>query len=318
MSDHIDKITQHSQQFAKSIEEKLETSMELDAMLQANKIDASKDALNDEALDNTKGVSIKSQKLAKKEVKTDKVKQAQRKSVLVRKEDADGLADQFSKREGNRKFRLDPKRLALLAAEELGEGITPDSTLDEILAIIRRRMTDNGVLPDVAVVHKAFEFLLEVMNGQVKTASENDKPRMKGIVSKLEAAKESHYQANAKAIEVAQKIIGAVDAVVETTGQTVKETLDRYRDVVHNPPELQTLRKYYDDRGGFEAMRLEFKGLSRYLGGNLKRSNLENPEISQLANAARKMQAILGVFRQTKTRLPTMENFLRLNDILTS
>lgn len=319
MSHEMDKVNQPTpgqQMFTKSIQETQEANKDLEAMLTANKADASLDALKAEAEDTSAlGIMIKTQKLVKKqELKTDKVKHAQ-KSVLVRKDDADGLADQFSRKDGNREYRIDSKLLAVLAAEELGEGITPESNTDAIIETIRRRMSVNGILPDVAIVDKTFEFLMEVMTSQVKTASEIDKPRMKGILSKLEAAKNQHFEAHAVEIQVAQKIIGAVDAVVETTGQTVKETLDRYRDVVHNPPDLQTLRKFYEGKG-HKAMVLELKGLSSYLGGNLKRANLENPEIAQLASAARKMQALLGVFRQAKSRIPTMENFLKLNDIV--
>src|SRR4029077_1482810 len=102
---------------------------------------------------------------------------------------------------------------------------------------------------------------------------------------------------------------------VEKTGQTVKDTLDHYRDVVHNPPDLQTLRKFYEVKG-YKAMVLELKGLNTYLGGNFKRSNLESPELGQLASAARKMQALLGVFRQSKTHIPTMESYLSLNGVV--
>ena len=107
----------------------------------------------------------------------------------------------------------------------------------------------------------------------------------------------------------------ALDAVIEKTGESVKEALDHYRDVVHNPPDVQTLRRFYEGKG-FKAMVLEFKGLSSFLGGNFKRTNLDNPELMQLAVAARKMQALLGVFRQSKAHVPTVESFLELNGIL--
>ena len=267
--------------FTQSIQETQQAHSELDAMLNANKMDASQDKLLAEAEDNSAmGIMIKTQKLVKKQAtkKTEKVKHAQ-KSVLVRKDDADGLAGDFSQRRGNREYHLDPLVLSRLAAEELGEGITPDSTPDEVIALIRRRMTTKGEQPDVSIVDKTFEFLLEVTVIQLKTVNEKDKPRLSAIHEKLEAAKNKHFEAHAAAIQVAQKIIGAVDAVVETTGQSVKETLDHYRDIVHNPPNVQTLWKFYEVKGGFKAMALEFKGLSSYLGANFKRGNIENPEL---------------------------------------
>jgi hypothetical protein len=301
--------------FASSLQETQEAGRSIEEMLKANQIAASQDKLQSEAEDNSAmGIQIRTQKLEKKkEVKTEKAKQVQE-SILVRKEDADGLADGFSQRQGNREYRIDPRLLSQLA-ENLGIGIHENSNPDEMIAFIRRHMTIDGQSPDVAIVDKALEFLLEVAHHQLATAMGPAKERLTNIYKRLETAKFKHFENNAAAIQVAQKIIGAVDAVVEKTGQTVKETLDRYREVVHNPPDLQALRKFYESKG-YKAMILELKGLNTYLGGNFKRTNLESPELSQLANAARKMQALLGVFRQSKAHIPTMESYLSLNGVI--
>ncbi len=60
----------------------------------------------------------------------------------------------------------------------------------------------------------------------------------------------------------------------------------------------------------------ELQGLSAYLGGNFKRANLENPEIHQLASAARKMQALLGVFRKAKSNGKIALKLLTLKGIV--
>ena len=291
--------------FTQSIQETQQTHSEHEAMLTANKMDASQDKLLAEAEDNSAmGIMIKNQKLVKKQAtkKTDKVRHAQ-KSVLVRKDDADGLAGDFSQRRGNREYHLDSSSSQQDCSRRTGGRDNPDSNPDEIITLLRRKLSLKGENPDVSIVDKTFEFLLEVTGIQLKTVNENDKPRLTAIHEKLEAAKNKHFDAHAAEIQVAQKIIGAVDAVVETTGQTVKETLDHYRDVVHNPPDMQTLRKFYEGKG-YRAMALELKGLSSYLGGNFKRFNIDNPELAQLASAARKMQGLLGVFRQSKAHFP--------------
>lgn len=296
---------------AETLEKTQEASATTDMNIVTSKQEAAEGKLQDLAEETSaRGMNMKQQKIVEKQkIKTDKATHAQ-KSVLVRKEDADGLAGEFSQRQGNREYHLDPLVLSLLAAEELGEGINADSSPDQVIAIIRRHMSDKGQAPDVAIVDKAFEFLLEVTGSQLKTVNEADKPRLKAIYEKVEAAKNKHFEAHAAEIQVAQKIIGAVDAVVEQTGHTVKETLDRYRDVVHNPPDIQALRKYYE-ANGYKAMVLELKGLNTYLGGNFKRTNLENPELIQLASAARKMQALLGVYREAKRKQKeTAEPFL--------
>jgi hypothetical protein len=269
----------------------------------------SQQKLLDEAEDNSAmGIQIRTQKLEKKkEVKTEKAKQVQE-SILVRKEDADGLADEFSQRQGNREYRLDPRILSQLA-EDLGIGIHENLNTDDIISFIRRRMTINGQSPDVSIVDKAFEFLLEVARSQLGKSTGVAKERFENIYKKIEIAKNKHFETNSVEIQVAQKIIGAVDAVATATGQSIKETLDRYRDIVHNPPDIQSLRKFYQIKG-YKAMLLELKGLSTYLGGNFKRTNLETPEMLQLASAARKMQTLLNVFRLTKEHARRTENYL--------
>lgn len=300
---------------AEFIENTAQSSMESDAARILSQQDASAAKLLDAAEDNSvAGMVKKTQKLERtKTPKTNRAKKAQE-SVLIRKEDADGLADQFSRRQGNREYHLDRNLLSRLI-DELGEGITENSTEDEIISIIRKRMSTDSQPPDVAIVDKAFEFLLDTSQLRMTTITGGDKARLEKIQIKIENAKRKYYDANKAEIDIAQKIIGAVDAVVGTTGQTVKETLDRYRDVVHNPPDLQALRKFYETKG-YKAMILELKGLNSYLGSNLKRTHMENPELAQLAAATRKMQALLGVYRQSKIHLSTAENYLALNKIL--
>lgn len=284
-----------------------------------NKQDAAQGSLLEEASETSAmGAQIRTQRLVgKEEVKKPEKAQRAQESVLVRKEEADGLGGEFSQRQGNKEYHLDPVVLSKLIAEDLGIGINEKSEPDEILTIIRTRMmmmTVNGEAPDVVMVDKVFEFLMEVTRTKLTTASETDKPRLAAIFTKIEEAKAKHFESNSIAIQVAQKIIGAVDAVATTTGQPIKATLDRYREVVHNPPELQALRKEYELKG-YKGMMLELKGLNNYLGGNLKKNNLENPELSQLASAARTMQALLGVYRQSKAHIPTMESYLELHGI---
>lgn len=300
-----------------TLEGTLKSAESLNEAIKNNQQAANIDRMDDAAEENSvRGITKKTSKLEKSHSqKTTKAKRAQE-SVLVRKDDADGLADQFSRRQGNREYHLDATRLSQLVAEDLGAGINENSQPDEIIAIIRRRLTTDGQTPDVAIVDKAFEFLLEVGSIKLQQSTGVDKTRIEKINKKIELAKGRHFEANAIEIQVAQKIIGAVDAVVQKTGQTVKETLDRYRDVVHNPPDLQSLRKYYETKG-FQAMVLELKGLSSYLGGNFKRFNLENAELAQLAAAAKKMQALLNVFRQTQSQVSVISIYLKTKGKLT-
>jgi hypothetical protein len=301
--------------FGDSIKATQKTESNLSTVLEANQEEASQEKLQLESEENTPmGMLIKTEKLVRKQdVKTEKAKKAQG-SVFVRKEE-DELADQFSGRQGNREYHLDPLLLSLLA-QNMGLKITEDSEPDEVISIIRTVMTVDGQEPDVSIVDKTFDFLLEFAQSKASTAEGDEKTRLTNIYKKIEIAKNKHFESNTIEIQVAHKIIGAVDAVATTTGMSIKETMDRYRDVVHNPPDIQSLRKYFEAKG-YKSMILELKGLNTYLGGNLKRTNLENPELAQLAGAARKMQGLLGVYRQAKiNQTTTMESYLELNGVI--
>lgn len=284
--------------FKQSLIESREAASDLKMMLEANQVEGSQEDLQKE-LEKLAEYTIKTkapQRRAK--VKIEKSKEVSE-SRLIRKEDADEMADQFSGRDDNKAYNLDAKRLGLLAFEELGISINETSDPNDIVEIVRDRMSGKGEVIDPALLDKGLEFLLFVTAAQMKNAVPHVKERLERIHNRIETAKINHYKENAQAIEVAGKIIGAVSAVVESTGMTTKEVLANYREIVHNPPELQQLRKHFESKG-YRAMKLELKGLSGYLGQNFKRGNIENAELSQLAKAARKMQALDGVFKLAK------------------
>lgn len=304
-----------SSSLAAAIQQSQGARATLDARLAANQADASEDKLAADA-EKSATVAIKrSTKLvAKAEVKTEKAKRAQE-SVLVRKEDADELADQFSKRQGNREYQLNPSRLSLLAIG-IGKEIHEATDVNEMIALIRSRMTVDGQVPDVAMIDKAFEFLLDVTSWRFDRAEAVDKARLEKIYRNIEAAKNQFFSIHSVDITVAQKIIGAVDAVSHETGKNINVTLAHYRDIVHQQEiDIQTLRKQYELMPHNEMVR-ELKGLSTYLGANFKRNNLESAELIKLTRVARIMQAVNGVFRLARQRVQTLENYLELNGVL--
>lgn len=296
--------------FSESIKETLEVSQTAATEIMESAQDDSEKDLQTEQSENT-FAHIPSKQLKKSKSESVKVERAKnvQESILVRKEDADGLADQFSQRQGNREYRLDPRLLSALLTDELGVSINAEADEEALIAAVRAKLTVNGQNPDVAMVDKALEFLLESSRAQLPKIVGPAKEQLGRIIAKLETARYYYRETHAVEIRVAEKIIGAVDAAVETSHQNIHETLGRYREMVHTPPDLQTLRKAYEAKG-YKYMMLELKGLSAYLGANLKREHLENPELFQLASSARKMQALLQVFRQAKNSIPAMESYL--------
>lgn len=239
-----------------------------------------------------------------------------RPKVFERK-DADGFADQFSGRDGNKEYHLDPLILSALAYD-VGDVIHEDLSLDQIIALVEERMQD----ADPAMVDKAFEFLVEIV--QTQSVNPQNSPEKKAVLEniseKIAAAKEQYFNTgnHAVAIRVAGKIIGAVDAVVNATGLSINETLGRYRDIVASPPDLQTLRKYYEANGGTGAMRQELLALGTYINVHIKRTgDLENAELGQLAKTSKLLQGLFGVTaeanNQCKTFLPA---YLKANGLI--
>lgn len=309
-------MAQHAS-FLSSLKGVQESSQQFEILRAAEQADVASEKLANEAEENTAmGIHIRTQKLERRKEtpKTERAKEVQE-SILVRKEDADGLAQEFSQRQGNREYRLDPRLLRQLLMEELGITIHEESEPEAILLLIRRRMTAEGEEPDVAVVDKTLEFLLEVTHSQFSRASASDQGRIGQIAKRLEEAKAHHFAIHHIDIQVAQKIIGAVDAVATMSKQSVNTLLNHYRELVHNPTDLQSLRRYYEQKG-YHVMILEMKGLSNYLGLNLKRNHLDNPELARLNAAGRQMQALLGVWRAGREWGKPMLHYLQHHHVV--
>lgn len=234
-------------------------------------------------------------------------------SVLVRKEDADELAGNFSGKQGNREYRLELGQLSQLA-QDLGTEITPEKSTQEIIEHVKNRLrsqdqTGKVKEPDVSQINKGFEFLIYVTEQQKgKTAPGSpENTRFTEIGNHVKLAKDEHYQKNAKAIDTASKIIGIAGDVSEEMGATVKETLDTMRDIINNPQDAQTKRKYYEQHGGYSAMIEDAKKLFHFIGEKLKQVNvniggekttkpvLDNAEMNIMNTETKVLQAVTRV-----------------------
>lgn len=326
----------------KAIQDTLKASETQAKALVEAKQDASLDTLNAEMGENVSiaGQIKRTNKLEpRQEVrKTGKAKEVEE-SVLVRKEGED-LAEQFPRRQGNHEYHLDSGLLRKIVAEELGTGITEESTSEQIIAWIQKCMTGAGEQPDVVIIDKAFEFLLEFRRAQVgKVTGDEENTRLRKIIYKISDAREVHKKKathtvpikhektgeiigyrEVNDIETAHKIIKAVDAVDSSslTGQSSKETLDHFRDIVHNPRPISDLRKFYKEKGKewYKAMMLEYKGLNGFFRKEFAKEKIETPELLRLNGASQDMKALISPFREAKDRRDTFEATLKLNGVL--
>lgn len=306
-----------------SIQQTQEADQELDTMLALNAVEASEEDLQTEQEETATMGFIRRKDLKTSEKPTIKSERAQRveASVLVRKEEADSLADGFAKREGNREFRLNIRGLSRLAFD-LGERINENKSFEEIINLIRTNLAEEGENPDVVQVDKTFDFLIEVAQLKLDTAiRENQSSTQIDILQNLRNhlvnAKDAHFQSASLSIETGRDLIGVSDALVEETGATTEHTLNHLREIVHNPQDAQAKVKYYESRGvGYNEMKQEFKAIFQYLGASLREKNIDNPTMNRLIGEVKTLQAVLGVFNQAMRNLNIIMSWLTTKEIL--
>lgn len=277
----------------------------------------SQEALRAEEKENTSyGAMIKSGKLTPpQKAKTEKAERAQE-SILVRKEDADSLADGFARREGNRQYRLDRDGLGKILYS-LGRQITADSSIESIIAYIRRNLTVGTQEPDVSQVDKTFDFLLEVLKSRVdSTKTPEIKAEFQRMYNRILEAKNQYYEANRANIDLARKIINVADVVMQNSDRGAPETIAHIRDVVNNPQDLSTKFKYYKSKGyTFKEMKQEIDTILTFVGSKFRQTDIMPGEMTRLMDETRTLQAILQIFRYFKRGMPLLHSQFNRNHI---
>ncbi len=252
------------------------------------------------------GKLIQSQKL--RPAQKPKIEKSERpkESILIRKEEADGLADSFSRREGNRQYYLNRNNLSQLL-QNLGTKIRADSSNEEIIATILEILSLAGEPPpDVSQVDKAFEFLLEVLQSKLQSAkSPESQKQFQQLVNQILNAKSVHYEKNQKNIDLTYKVIDIADLLVQEGSRAAPETIAHVRDIVNNPQDLSTKLSYYKSKGfSFKEMKIEIDTILSYVGVKFKHTDLLPGEMSRLMDETKTLQAILQIFRYFKRGMP--------------
>lgn len=276
--------------------------------------DANKDAERFERESETNPIvvarkeSLKPKKATKKEVK--RVDE----SILVRKEDADGLAGEFSGRQGNREYHLDIRLLSRLA-EQIGLEINEGDSPEKIISTVRDIMSVNGKKPDAVIIDKAFEFLLEAARSQFGKVEGPDKKRLEVIYQKLETAKLKHFGDYAVDIEVGHKIIGVADLSLQKNQTlSIDDTIDFYRNAVHDvTANVPKVRGSYPTYASLKrGMEITFGIASKEIKG----LNLERGHQKQLIDIIRIYQTIEGGYSVARNGIKdTMKPYLESTGI---
>ncbi|MDP1881225.1 MAG: hypothetical protein Q8K60_09835 [Parachlamydiaceae bacterium] len=261
--------------------------------------------------------AYKSLKAPKKSTDVDKVKKLFEvyTRVLARKEEADGFAQDFTQK--YREYHLDPLLLSSLLFDELGLNIHENSSPNEIIQIVLRRLTGKaGEKVTPALIFKGLEFLISVAQRLSGNATGPEKSRLELIIEKLEAALAAYLEENAVDINDSDKIIGVVDAVVVEADTDVNDTLTRYLDVVHSQTDIQTVRKQYESQT-FEKVLKEISALLKKLNKDIKDPNKENAMIAQLMKFAKQANAYVHVHYSAADELKTfVKGYVKLNQLV--
>lgn len=290
MNPHISSST-HKE----SINEAIESTLETDTMIQQNKSAAAEKMADDVDENSIAGMLAKSKKIVPQAKSKTKQTEKAEKGFFVRKE-TDNLADGFSQREGNREYRLPPSGLSKLA-ENLGDRITPDTNSEDLLRMVRNELTEGKKTPDVSQVDKALEFLLEITQKKLDTATGLAATFLEKLFHNISSTKLKHFEIFKAEIEAAHNIIGAANVLV-TQNRSTAEVLDHLREMINNPQDVHTKFKYYMGKGyDHKMITAEFKLLFNYMG-SLTKTNLEKPHLKQLLEEIKVLQSILGVYRQ--------------------
>lgn len=318
-TDNINAVPSTGMTAAEANQKRTEADNLTDRVITNNQIDASQDTLNALGTGNTpKGVNLPTKSLSEQRKPKEGIGGAERvveveESVLVRKEDADGLARDFSGKNPN--YLLDISLLIRLL-ESLDLGINEETKPQDIIDAIQKEMTVDGKSPNPAIVDKVFEFLLEATQTQMKSSTiDADKTRFETIYKKIEVAKEQYFEKYAEKIQAGHNIIEPIHNIAKRTEENISATLDQYVDIVHNPVDTPTLRKKFDTMD-YETLVKHVKELSQYFRGDFQRNNMENPELMQLMRAVKQLQGIVGVFRQSEAQIPVLDSYLELTGIL--
>lgn len=222
-------------------------------------------------------------------------------SVLVRKEDADDLADNFTKKDGNKQYRLDRDQLSLLA-QSLGEQIKGDTTEEAIIQHLQVNLAMGGRLPDPGQVDKTFDFLLEVLQGRIDSATEPEvKEKLQSIFNRVASAKARHFNEHQREVETAHTYIDLADTIVEQGHVETPEALSHIRSLIDNPTDLLARFSYYQSNGyTFRDIKKEIDAILAFLGKEFKRHEIPTAEMDAMMKETKRAQAILQIFRHFK------------------
>lgn len=171
----------------------------------------------------------------------------------------------------------------------LRERIKPGDTKEEILEKLLE------LYPDVSLADEAFEFLLETTDGE--------------LYQKVLEAKSDFNKQFGREIAAGRNISTEARQAAQKGLGTPTNMRDLYRDVTGNPRDSATLFQELSQRYAFKELKKVVEFLLHSLGTDMKAKGPSIPrgQLHRLITETRSLQAILGVYRFFRGRMPLME-----------
>lgn len=225
-------------------------------------------------------------KRASKEEEAEKTEKKEEHIVAIEK--IEGAAEEFH--QNNQE--LDQKALVLLRSR-----ISPKDTREEILEKVRT------LYPDPWLADAALDFLAQTTDGDLK--------------EQVLLAKEQHAKDHDKDIRAGNNIKPHAQEFAKQGLSTPPQLRSLYRELTTNPKDANALFNDFSAHFDFEKMSKLIGFLLHSLGSDLKSKGPSIPrgELHILFSEARKLQAILGVFRFFQGRMGLIRNSFDANGI---
>ena len=205
------------------------------------------------------------------------------------------MLEQISEQFQQKNPELQSKNLQLLRSR-----IKPDDSAEDIL----KKVTES--YPDEYLADEALDFLQTTSTGQ--------------LAATIKQCKQQFNELHRKEIQAGKNISAyALDfAKQDLNSPTGLRGL--YQDVTSNPRDPQTLFNELSTQYPYEKMNTVISFLLHSLGHDLKSKgpSISRGELHRLLSDTRSLQAILGVYRYFKSRMPLINSSFARNDLAPS
>lgn len=171
----------------------------------------------------------------------------------------------------------------------LRERLKEGATKEEILSLV------NEFYTDATLADEALDFLLETTEGE--------------LAEQVKEAKDELNQERGREILAGKNIANIARQGAEKGLGTAGSLRDLYRDITGNPRDSPTLFDELSKKYAFKDLQKVMSFLLHSLGADMKSkgSSIPQGELHRLMTETRSLQAILGVYRFFRGRMPLMD-----------